>query len=83
MSGFSTNPVSSKMLQNLLLYAATGNISCDGLTDNPWTECAVFPEADKLVFINNSMEPQDTSCVWKDRAYCSELEPYAMKAMDI
>ena len=77
LSGFEFTPLSSQALQNLLIFASGGTVCADGITDNPYTECAIF--AGKIIFINNSDLLQKVSCNWQGRLYTAELKACEMK----
>jgi beta-D-galactosyl-(1->4)-L-rhamnose phosphorylase len=82
-AGFSVKAPMTKLLQNLIIYAKMGKLEAEGLTDDPYTECAVFPDAGKIVLINNSDVTRDTACVWKGKQYRAELEGKKMKILDL
>jgi beta-D-galactosyl-(1->4)-L-rhamnose phosphorylase len=82
-SNFCVSPTMTKLLQNLLIFASTGKLEADGLTGDPYTECAVFSGAGKLVFVNNSDIPRNAVTVWKGKQYSAELEPFKMKILDV
>ena len=77
MGGFSYTPENTRMLLNLLLYA--GGEPLDGLylTDNPFTECAYYPQAGRLVIINNSDRPQTATVRTEQGDRTVTLEPFA------
>ena len=56
LSGFRVNPENTRMLLNLMLWASGRSLRQPWLADTPKAECAWFPEARKLVVINNSGE---------------------------
>ena len=82
-AGFHTNPLAARLLQNIIIYAASGTLEAEGTTDNPYIECAVYPDAGKLVFANNSAEKQKGTCVWNGKKYSAEIDPQKMKAVEI
>ena len=79
LSGFSLSAEATQALQNLLVFAA--DASPEGLTDNPYVECAVFN--DKIAFINNSAVPQKASCTWQGKKYEVQLPPYKLQEVFI
>ena len=81
LSEFATNPLSTRLLQNLIFFVTTGAIAAEGLTDNPRTEAAVYPAIGKLTFVNNSAETQACSCAWGGKRYNAVIDPYGMKAV--
>jgi beta-D-galactosyl-(1->4)-L-rhamnose phosphorylase len=82
-ANFSVTQPNTRLLQNLIVYASTGILEDEGLTDDLYTECAIYPDAGKLVFTNNSAEPRAAACVWKNKRYCTEVEPKKMKVLDL
>ena len=77
MADFTLSADTTRALQNLLLFAATGAKMADGVTDNPLVECNVFPQG--IVFINNSPLPQKAGCMWKGVSHNVELAAYGME----
>ena len=65
LAGFEYSPCNARMLLNLLLWA-TGKQDSLWLTDDPAAECAWYPDARRLVIINNDPEPR-TVTVTTDR----------------
>lgn len=59
MVGFEFSNINARMLLNLILYSA-GDTDRKYLTDNPWTECAYYPGAKKMIVINNADTEQTT-----------------------
>jgi beta-D-galactosyl-(1->4)-L-rhamnose phosphorylase len=70
-----------RSLCNLLLLAATGCPTAEGLTDNIYVECAVFPKT--IAFINNANEINKATCTWQGKIYEAELAPYEMKEIPL
>ncbi len=60
MSTFETNPANNRLLLNLLLFASGQPFVQNYVTDNTYVECAVFPDSNKLIAINNASVPQST-----------------------
>jgi len=79
---FSVNHPTTKLLQNLILYTSTGSLEAEGITNDPYTECAVYPDAGKIVIANNSAKIRTASCLWKGRRYSAEIEPGRIKILD-
>lgn len=75
LSGFHYSSANARMLLNLILYACRVTEPYY-LTDNANTECAFYPDADKLVVINNTEEVQETSVRTKNGVITFKLEPY-------
>lgn len=61
LSHFEVTNENTRLLLNLLVYAAGLEGAQNYLTDNPQTECAYYPEGRTLVVINNSAAKQRTS----------------------
>ena len=75
LSGFQYSTVNARMLLNLILYTC-GEKNAYYLTDNPNTECAFYPDANKLVVINNTDRMQNTGVNTKNGIVTFNLEPY-------
>lgn len=80
---FICTPENTRFLQNLILYAATGSVQADGVTDCACVECTVYPKADTLVLCNNSDTAQRAAAVWQGKCYETDLTPYAMEIMTL
>jgi len=80
-ANFAVSPQTTRLLLNLIVYAQTGILKTEGITDDPYTECAIYPG--KLVFANNSVETRVAACVWKGRQYHAEVEPQKIKILDL
>lgn len=61
LTGFEVNPIHTRMLFQLIRYAGGEGVTGDYMTDNPYTECAYYPNSKKLVILNNSNEIQKVS----------------------
>lgn len=83
LSQFKHDPMFTKMLTNLLLFAVNASVEADGIAKNLYTECAVYPKAKKLALINNSDQIQVTACMWQGTKYEATLAPYEMQVIDI
>jgi len=83
LSGYSVNQPMTKFLQNLLIYSTSGVFSAEGLTDDLYTECAVFEKAGKIVFANNSNDKRTAACTWKGRRYSAETEPGKISILNL
>jgi len=81
LAGFALAPGAERALLNLLLAAATGSPSAEGVCDNPNVECALFPG--KIVFINNAQDAQSAACQWKGKRYSAQLVPLELKEYDL
>ena len=93
ISGFNvTKGFTSRVLLDLMIFAAKGDMPCDGsveslsvegITNSEFAECAIFPG--KIVFINRfDSSAEDISCIWQGKTYTVEnLAPYEMKVIPI
>jgi 1,3-beta-galactosyl-N-acetylhexosamine phosphorylase len=54
LASFERGPMNNRMLMNLILVGAGEPLKQHYITDNPYTECAYFPEKKKLVVINHA-----------------------------
>lgn len=83
MGGFEYNMENTRMLLNLLVY--TGDKESEGLylTDNPYTECAYYPESGKLVVINNSASVQTASVKTEKGVKTFTIEPYDQEILEL
>ena len=79
MANFVYSADNTFLLQSIILHAS-GHVA-QGISNNPLVECAVFPS--KLVFVNNSDQEQQASCVLDKKTYSICLKPYAMGCIDI
>ena len=82
-TGFKHNTVSSRFLQNLILYGMNGHTSEDTVTDNPLVECTVFANSRKIIFSNNSESAQSAKTSFQDQDYHADLKAYEMLVFDL
>jgi beta-D-galactosyl-(1->4)-L-rhamnose phosphorylase len=76
MAAFEFTFPNAKMLLNLIRQAGGNEEEGGYIPDNPFTECAYYPDSGILVVINNSDQCQDTS-IEKSRGKLSySLEPF-------
>ncbi len=61
LSSFRFDEINNRTLLNLILTSAGEKLEQNYLTSNPLTECCYYPDGRKLVVINNSSKPQNTS----------------------
>ncbi len=61
LCGFQYSLENTRLLQNLILYAADQPMGQKYVTDNLYTECAYFSGSDTLVVINNTEHAQETA----------------------
>ena len=76
LGGFSYSPENVRMLQNLILFAAGEPIDGAYTTTTPVTECTFFPEAGKIVVINNTDQPQETKVRVPGGEIAVAIKPY-------
>lgn len=84
LAGFEVNNANTRMLLNLILFAAGENLNQNYLTDNAQTECAYYPASKQLVVINNSDTVQTTKIQTEQGRMEFTLEPFEtrMKEME-
>ncbi len=78
LASFETGPENTRMLMNLILYGAKEAYDEDFITDNPYTECAFYPDSQMLVVINNTGDFQKTSVSAAGQTHTCTLEPYGI-----
>lgn len=83
MSGFAYTPANARMLLNLLLYVTGEKLDGLYLTDNALTECTWYPDAKKLVVVNNSGEVQTTGIKTEYGEIEAVLAPFGQKEADV
>lgn len=75
LSDFRYTLYNTRMLLNLILFAANEPLSQPYLCSNPATECAYFSHSNTLMVINNSDEVQKTSVQTSSKCLEITLEP--------
>ena len=75
MTGFVFSAASTRMLLELIM-AAGGEAKGECIPDNMYVECAYYPEARKLVIINNSGEVQKAKVSCKGKLLNVQLGAY-------
>ena len=83
LAGFEVNPMNTRMLYQLLLYAGGEKQPYQYMTDNCQTECAYYPQSRKLVVINNSEKQQTTSIQTHAGKKEAVLKPYETIFMEL
>lgn len=83
LSGFQVNNANTRMLQNLLLFAAGRELEQNYLTENPDTECAYYPADHKLVVINNSEKEVRTSVRTEKGVMEYTLSPFETRISEL
>jgi beta-D-galactosyl-(1->4)-L-rhamnose phosphorylase len=81
LADFSHGLCSPRFLQNLILFATEGNLTAEGVSDNPYVECAVYKDAEKIAFINNSPDAQSAGCMFNGQEYRVTLNAFEMKVL--
>jgi beta-D-galactosyl-(1->4)-L-rhamnose phosphorylase len=79
LSSFEVSLENTRLLLNLLLYAARKDLGGKYITDNPLMECAYYPESKTLVIINNSDTKQNTILETEFGRVAVSLEAYENK----
>ena len=84
LSAFEVNNANTRMLLNLILFAAGKDLNQNYLTDNVETECAYYPGSRQLVVINNSNCVQTTNIQTENGRMQFTLQPFEtqMKEME-
>jgi len=84
LNGFTYSPQNTRLLYRLLFELAGREAQVsEFLPDSPWCECAVFPEAGKIVLINNSEETQHVHMHGGGKEYCAEIQPQGCVILDL
>lgn len=76
LSSFQVSNANTRLLYQLLRYAAGEKVAGLYMTDKPDTECAYYPISKKLVVINNSDQPQQTKVLTEKGEKTVSLQPY-------
>lgn len=82
LGGFVYSPENTRLLLNLILYGTKQEHSVY-LTDNVNAECAYYPEAKKLVVINNSDSIQPVKVGTEQGVKEMRLNPYETREVDM
>jgi beta-D-galactosyl-(1->4)-L-rhamnose phosphorylase len=81
LGSFELDNANTRLLLNLLIYAAGLGDEIKYVTDNADAECAYYPADKKLVVINNSEEKLETSVITDDGVKKFALEPFETKIL--
>lgn len=76
LSSFRLSEINIRLLYQLIRYAGGEGSTGIYMTDNPYTECAYYPNSGKLVVINNTGEIQGTCVETHVGTKKLELEAY-------
>ncbi len=83
LASFEVNLQNTRMLLNTILYGNGENLDQCYVTNNPFTECAYYPNSNKLVVINNSEQKQTTTVKTPERAITITIEAYDTMMIDL
>ena len=84
LSDFSFSAETTRLLQNLLLYAAGNTFeNADGITDNINTEISIFKDAGKAILINNSLFSQNVKFRYSGKLIEETLTALEMKIVSL
>lgn len=75
MSGFHYDVSYTRLLMNLMLTSGEKKYF---LTDNIYTECTAFQNSNKVVFVNNSGEEQESYVQTEGKTIKVKLKPYGI-----
>ncbi|MBQ7185172.1 MAG: 1,3-beta-galactosyl-N-acetylhexosamine phosphorylase [Clostridia bacterium] len=76
MGGFTYSPRAARMLLEMLISLTKVDGAAAGLTDDPLTECAVYPAAGSIVVMNNAPEAKDVTVSLPNGKVSAYLEGY-------
>jgi len=83
LAGFSIDQIMTRLLLNLLIYVSYGSVETEGITNDPFTECAVFPAQGKIVLANNSAAKRAAECCFNGRRYSAEIDPGKIEILNL
>lgn len=83
LASYEISLANTRMLLNTILYAAGEKLEQKYLTDNANTECAYYPQSNKLVVINNSEDEQTTRVITDKGNLKVRLDAYDTKIVDL
>lgn len=83
LASYEVSLANTRMLLNTILYAAGEKLEQKYLTDNANTECAYYPDSNKLVVINNSENEQTASIMTDKGSLKIRLDAYDTKIEDL
>ena len=83
MSGFSYTPENTRMLLNLMLYASGRELNGMYLTDNAQTECSWFPDAGKMIILNQSDRVQSAAVRTETGTVRCSIDPWDQVILDM
>ncbi|MBO5246971.1 MAG: 1,3-beta-galactosyl-N-acetylhexosamine phosphorylase [Eubacterium sp.] len=83
LAGYQYSNVNTRMLLQLMMYAKGLDFDQNYLTDCEDTECAYYPNSDKLVVINNSDQEQHTTVNTEKGKMTFALQPFETQMKEI
>ncbi len=83
LGGFKLCSENTRMLFNLILLAGNEDLKGMYLTDNPYTECAYYPNSKKLIIINNSGYIQEATVHMLEKDVQVQLEAYDSAVVNV
>lgn len=83
LASFQVDQENTRMLYQLIRYAGGEGTSGLYMTDNLYTECAYYPESEKLVIINNSDQEQTTTVPTEKGDRTVTIAPYDTTFMEL
>lgn len=83
LSSFKLSNENTRLLLNLMLYAKGDLSKALYLTDDANTECAFYPNAGRLVVMNETDKDQDTTVMTKDGQVHLSLKPFETQIMEL
>ena len=83
LASFQVNNANTRLLYQLIRYSGGEAIQGMYMTDNADTECAYYPDSQKLVVINNSDSIQQTAITLEDGKKEFSLQPYETIFIDL
>lgn len=76
LSSYEITKENTRLLLNLIQFAGNDKSSPLYISDNPYTECAYYPQSKTLVIINNSEQVQVTTILTQMGAKTYRIEAY-------
>lgn len=83
LSSYQHSVANTRALLEIILLAAGEPLEQEFVTDQPYTECAYYPESRTLVLINNSDKEQTTTVRAGGKAITETLAAYDTRIMEI
>ena len=83
LSSFQISNENTRLLLNLMLYAKGDLGKALYLTDNADTECAFYPNAGRLVVMNETDKDREANVMTEEGAVHVSLKPFETQIMDL